>query len=130
MDTVQQKLIDLENWIEDINRRNAIALVEGPHDEEALQLLKMNHIIKINKRPLYEVVEELSTLNLDVVILTDLDSRGDTLLISLRRDLISLGVRVTISHREWLRSNTPVRQIEDLKGYVENLQKKIFGPIV
>ncbi len=130
MVTQRQQLKDLEEWAADINRRNAIALVEGPMDEVALQVLGVSRVMGLNKRPLYEVVEELSVLELDVAILTDLDSEGDKLLVALRRDLIALGVHVTVSHREWLRMNTSVRQVEDLRGYVENLRGVIFGPEV
>lgn len=128
MVTKRQKLMDLEEWAIDMNRRNILALVEGPMDEEALQAVGVSRVMGLNKRPLYEVVEEVSALEVDVAILTDLDTEGDKLLIALRRDLIALGVHVNVTHREWLRVNTTVRQVEDLKGYFEKLKGTVFGP--
>ena len=121
----RKKLDDIGRWASDIVRSDAVVLVEGPKDEVALKLLGIEKVYALNKQPLYVVVEELSLVCSEVILLTDIDVEGDKLFTKLRCDFIASGVKVVVSFREWLSKNTSVRQVEDLSGYVLNLKKKL-----
>ncbi len=121
------KLAQIEEWSREIVRRQSAVLVEGIADKEALELLEIERIYHLNKQPLYVIVEELSSAYTEVILLLDLDTEGEKLCAKLRSDFIASGVRIITSPREWLRKNTSIKQIEDIKGYLLNLRKEVIG---
>ena len=93
---------------------NTMIIVEGKKDKTALEKLGISNIIELNKKPLYQVVEEISADNDECIILTDLDKKGKELYGKLNSDLQERGVKVNNKLREFLFKNTKLRQIEGI----------------
>lgn len=123
----RMKLDLIERWAAEIINSDFIVLVEGAADEKALRILGVKRVYHLDKQPLYLVVEELSASYKEIILLLDLDIEGDKLFSRLKSDFIASGIKVEINFRKWLRLNTSIRQVEDLKGYALNLRKLVFG---
>ncbi len=75
--------------------RDKLLIVEGIRDEKALKSLGLNNIIKINRKPLYQVAEEAARAkSKEIVILTDFDREGRRLAARLSRLLGPYKIRI------------------------------------
>ena len=93
---------------------NTLVIVEGRKDKIALNKIGIKNIVELSKKPLYQIVEEISDSNGDCIILTDLDKKGKELYGKLNSDLQKHGVKINNSLRNFLFKNTKIRQIEGL----------------
>lgn len=86
---------DFEDFLE-ISRelRGKLLVVEGKNDEKALKSLGLNNIIKINRKPLYQIAEEISSAAKEIVMLTDFDREGRALASRLTRLLKPYKIRI------------------------------------
>ncbi len=100
---------------------NVLVIVEGKKDRIALNKLGITNIIELSKKPLFQIVEEVSNSGDECVILTDLDRKGRELYGKLNSDLQKHGVKVDNKLREFLFKNTKLRQIEGVDCYLESL---------
>ena len=106
--------------INKIKQSKTIVIVEGKKDKKALQSFGIKNIIELNKRPLFEIIENISSNNKNCIILTDLDKQGKELYGKLNSGLQQLGVKIDNNFRNFLFKNTHLRQIEGLETYIEN----------
>ena len=83
---------NINSWIENLRGSNKIIIVEGKKDKHALELLGIKNIITLNK-PLFEIVENISSNYKECVLLTDLDKKGKILYSKLKKDLQRNGVK-------------------------------------
>jgi len=95
---------------------NILIIVEGRKDRASLNRLGITNIIELSKKPLYQIVEEVSNSNKECMILTDLDKKGKELYGKLNSDFQKRGTRVDNKLREFLFKNTKIRQIEGLQS--------------
>ncbi len=109
-----QKSREIEEFLDNLRNTEKLVVVEGAKDRKALQRLGVKGIFCLEEKPLYRVVDEVSAISSEVIILTDLDSEGKRLYGRLKTQLQFLGVEVDNYFREFLFSNTKVRQIEGL----------------
>ena len=109
----------MEN-IKKLRESSAVVIVEGIKDKLALEELELKNIVTLNKRPLFEVIEEVSDNYKECAILTDLDKEGKKLFGKLNSGLSQHGVKVDNNLREFLFKKTKLRQIEGLYSYTEN----------
>lgn len=109
-----QKTEELQRLIEKIKRYNTIVIVEGKKDKSALEKLGIANIMELSKKPLFQIVEEISGSNNECIILTDLDRKGKEIYGKLNSDLQRNGVKVNNKLRDFLFRNTKLRQIEGL----------------
>lgn len=93
-------------------------IVEGKKDVAALRAFGFTHLIPLETRALYQVVELFDKAS-RVQILTDLDSEGKKLFAKLRADLSQRGVHIDNELREAL-FRTELRQIEGLVSYLSH----------
>ncbi len=98
---------------------NILIIVEGKKDRNALNNIGIRNIIELNKKPLYQIVEEVSSDNDECIILTDLDKKGKELYGRLNSDLQRRGVKINNKLRDFLFKNTKIRQIEGIKADLE-----------
>lgn len=105
---------DFLNIIQKTINSNILVVVEGKKDRAALNKIGIQNIIELNKKPLFEIVEEISESNDECIILTDLDKKGKELYGRLNSDLQKRGVKINNRLREFLFKNTKIRQIEGL----------------
>ena len=110
---------EFNKLIEKIKNSNTLIIVEGKKDKIALQKLGLANIIELNKKPLFQIVEEISNSNDECIILTDLDKKGKELYGKLNSSLQKHGVKVNNKLREFLFKNTKLRQIEGMDSYLE-----------
>lgn len=96
-----------------------IVVVEGIKDERALRLFGIKNIVTLSRKPLFQIVEEVSAKTRDVVILTDLDRKGKELYGKLNSAFQREGVKVDDEFRNFLFRNTKIRQIEGLGNYAD-----------
>ena len=111
---------EFSEHINKIKQSKTIVIVEGKKDKKALQSFEIKNIIELNKRPLFEIIENISSNNKNCVILTDLDKQGKELYGKLNSGLQQLGVKVDNKFRNFLFKNTHLRQIEGMETYLEN----------
>ena len=111
---------EFSKHIDKIKQSNTLVIVEGKKDKKALQSFGIKNIIELNKKPIFEIIEEISSKNKDCIILTDLDKHGKQLYGKLNSGLQQHGVRIDNSFRNFLFKNTKLRQIEGLTKYIEN----------
>ena len=108
---------DLKSWVEELRNSNELIIVEGKKDKRALESLGITNIIILNK-PLFEVVEKVSSNNTRCVLLTDLDKKGKMLYAKLKKDLQRNGVKTIDSYRNFLFKHTNLLNIEGLITYI------------
>src|SRR3989338_2016535 len=109
----------MEN-VRKLRESSAVVIVEGIKDKLALEELELKNIVTLNKRPLFEVIEEVSDNYKECAILTDLDKEGKKLFGKLNSGLSLHGVKVDNNFREFLFKKTKLRQIEGLYSYTKN----------
>ena len=118
---------DLNNkfskYIDKIKQSNTLVIVEGKKDKIALQKFGVKNIIELNKKPIFEIIENISSKNKECVILTDLDKTGKALYGKLNHGLQQFGVKIDNNFRNFLYKHTKLRQIEGLTTYMENNSK-------
>ncbi len=114
----------LNTLIEKIKQSNILMVVEGKKDKKALEKLGLSNIIELERKPLYQIVEEISELNKEVIILTDLDKKGKEIYGKLNNDLQKRGIKVRNELRNFLFKNTKLRQVEGLYTYLGNIENK------
>lgn len=112
--------LDLEEEIIKLKQSDKLIIVEGKRDKAALEKLGVKNIFTLSKKPLFQIIEEISGKNKDVVILTDLDRHGKELFGKLNSGLQYHGVKVDNKFREFLFKKTKLRQIEGLVSYMNN----------
>lgn len=113
---------DLHLFLNALAATNKAFIVEGKRDKKALSELGVNNIILLNK-PIYKLVEEISSHFKEVVIFTDLDKEGKRLYGKLKPQLEAHGVKIDAYFREFLYKNTKISNIEGLKAYLKLLQE-------
>ena len=111
---------ELDEFMEKLRKTRKLVIVEGKKDRAALESIGVRKIIELNKRPLYEVVEEVANAGRQAVILTDLDRTGKLLFGKLNSALSQHGVEVDNYFREFLFRHTKLTQIEGLPAYLEH----------
>lgn len=115
-----QKTEELQYFIEKIKESNTLIIVEGKKDKIALQKFGINNIVELNKKALFQIVEEIADSHNDCIILTDLDKKGKEIYGKLNSDLQRNGVKIDNRFREFLFKNTKLRQIEGLDSYLDS----------
>lgn len=118
-----KKIDEFKEQIEKIISSDILIIVEGKKDRAALEKFGIKNIIELSKKPLFQIVEEISNSNKQCVILTDLDKKGKELFGKLNSQLQRNGVKVNNKFREFLLKHTKLRQIEGLDTYLRHLQK-------
>jgi len=117
MDNLNNKF---SKYINKIKQSEIIVIVEGKKDKSALEKFGIKNIIELNKKPIFEIIESISSKNKECIILTDLDKQGKELYGKLNSGLQQLGVEVDNNFRNFLFKKTKLRQIEGLTTYIEN----------
>jgi len=107
--------------IQRIKESNIQVIVEGKKDRKALNAYGINNIIELNQKPLFQIIEEVSSSNSECVILTDLDRKGKELFGKLNSGLQQKGIKINNTLRDFLFRSTKLRQIEGLASYLEGL---------
>ena len=115
---MNKKLEELNSFIEKIKDSNTLIIVEGKKDKTALQKLGITNIVQLNKKPLFQIVEEVADSNDECIILTDLDKKGKELYGKLNSNLQKNGIKVNNKFREFLFKHTKLRQIEGINTYI------------
>ncbi|MBI2101979.1 hypothetical protein HYT53_05205 [Candidatus Woesearchaeota archaeon] len=87
-----------------------------------MEKLGISNIVELNKKPIFQIVEEISNSNEECIILTDLDKEGKQLYSKLNSNLQRHGIKVNNRFREFLFRNTKLRQIEGINSYIDNSQ--------
>lgn len=104
------------NEIEQLKTNNTLIIVEGKKDALALNQLGLTKLIQLSKRPLNGIIEDLAEEK-ELAILTDLDKEGKKLYGILSRGLQRQGVKINNRLRNFLYTETKIRNIEGLKHY-------------
>ena len=117
---------ELEKVLEDL--KDAIIVVEGKRDVQALNKLGLRDIVPINGKPLIDIVQgiEKTRRNQQVVILTDFDRQGRKLNAKLMTLLQSYKVPINTRLRRMM-SGFGKTSIEDLTGLEGNrIAEKVY----
>ena len=117
---MNKKIEELNFFIDEIKNSNVLVIVEGKKDKIALEKLGINNITELSKKPLFQVVEEISGFNDECIILTDLDKKGKEIYGKLNSNLQKHGVKVNNKFREFLFRHTKLRQIEGINTYLDD----------
>ena len=111
---------EFSKHINRIKQLDTLIIVEGKKDKKALQNFGIKNIIELNKKPIFEIIENISNNNEKCIILTDLDKQGKELYGKLNSGLQQRGVKIDNNFRNFLFKNTKLRQIEGLETYATN----------
>lgn len=106
--------------LDELKESNILVIVEGPKDKRALEQFQIVNVMTLSKKPLYEVVEEVSKEK-ECAILTDLDKKGKELFGKLNQGLQQRGVLVNNNLRNFLFKKTKLSHTEGLDTYIRNL---------
>ena len=112
-----QKEEEIRYHLEEIKKSGKLVIVEGKKDKIALEKLGISNIITLSKKPIFEIIEDASKNNKEILILTDLDKEGKKLFGKLNSGFLNNGVKVDKKFREFLFKNTKLRQIEGISNY-------------
>ena len=107
---------NIDDWIYSIRKSKKLIVVEGNKDKKALNSFGIHNVITI-KKPLFEVVENISNITDECILLLDLDKEGRKIYSYLKRNLERVGVKIDSKYREFLFKNTELTNIEGLKKY-------------
>ncbi len=113
--------MDVDDYVDKINDKNLLVIVEGKKDRIALEGLGIKRILEINPSAWYKVIDLIDEK--EVVILTDLDKEGKRLYSVLKDRLQRKGVKVNDKFRNFL-FKTRLRQIEGINSYIKNENRK------
>ena len=116
---MNKKRDEFNYFIDKIKNSNTLIIVEGKKDKISLEKLGINNIIELNKKPLFQIVEEVSGSNDECIILTDLDKKGKEIYGKLNSNLQKHGMKINNKFREFLFKHTKLRQIEGIDTYLE-----------
>ena len=117
-------MTELEAFQTELSRlEDEVIIVEGPKDKRALEHLGLKHIVVL-KKPLFEIVEEVSDKTTHCAVLTDLDKEGKKIYGILKKGLQRHRVKVNDRFRNFLMRKTKLRQIEGMPHYLRTLQEK------
>ena len=114
---------EFSEHINKIKQSNQLIIVEGKKDRAALEKFGIKNIIELNKKPIFEIIENISDNNKNCIILTDLDRQGKELYGKLNSGLQQHGVKINNNFRNFLFKNTKLRQIEGLATHIEKTIK-------
>lgn len=117
MKSIEREFSEL---IDKIKQSDILIIVEGKKDKKSLQNLGIKNIIELNKKPIFQVIESISSKNKNCIILTDLDKKGKELYGKLNHGLQEFGVKIDNNLRNFLYKNTQLRQIEGLTAYIKS----------
>ena len=116
---MDKQLDEIKHFIDKIISSNILIIVEGKKDKIALQKLGLNNIIELSKKPIFQIVEDVTNSNDECIILTDLDKKGKEIYGKLNSNLQKNGVKVNNKFRNFLFKHTKLRQIEGIDTYLE-----------
>ncbi len=112
---------ELQDFIRKLIQSNKLVVVEGIKDKNSLKRLGVtNYIVLMNKKPIFQTIEDISKITKDAIILTDFDKKGKELYGRLKSGLQRFGVKVDHYFREWLQRNTRLSHIEGMAKYIES----------
>jgi|TARA_B100001964_G_C14235844_1_gene602415 5S rRNA maturation endonuclease (ribonuclease M5) len=111
---------EFSKYIDKIKKSETLVIVEGKKDKITLQSFGIKNIVELNKKPIFETIENISSNNKNCIILTDLDKQGKELYGKLNSGLQQFGVKIDNNFRNFLFEKTHLRQIEGLTAYMEN----------
>ncbi|MBI4450741.1 toprim domain-containing protein [Candidatus Woesearchaeota archaeon] len=111
---------ELIAMLEKAVHEDLLFIVEGMKDKASLEALGVGNLITLHGRPLFEVVESVSSKR--VIVLTDLDAEGKKLYSFIAKELSRRGVIVDNTIRNWLFRNTALRHVEGLASYVNGMR--------
>jgi 5S rRNA maturation endonuclease (ribonuclease M5) len=134
MSSLERKLEKLNLLIERLRNEasaGALLIVEGEKDIESLKAIGVedNNIIafKSLRKNFYDLVDEISSANREVILLMDFDRRGRELMERLAKILEEIGVKVNAffwrNFHDLL--NADVKDVEGLATYLGNLRRKV-----
>ncbi len=106
----------VQDWINELKGSRSLILVEGKKDKHALTAVGLSNIMTI-KKPLFEVVEDISQSTNKCILLLDLDKEGKRLYSYFKKHLQSHGVKIDDRYRNFLFSSTEITNIEGIKKY-------------
>ena len=109
---------DLDRWLDSLTNSKKPIIVEGKKDKYALERLGIKGIFTLNK-PLFSIIEEITDISRECILLVDLDREGKKLYSNLKRDLERNGIRIDDRYRNFLFKETKIRNIEGLKKYFD-----------
>ncbi len=112
--------------IKNIRQSNILVIVEGKKDRKALERFGIKNVAELNKKPLFEIIENISSKSKNCIILTDLDRKGRELYGKLNSGLQQFGVKIDNNFRNFLFKNTKLRQIEGMETYAANKIRLLF----
>jgi len=113
---VRRLLADMrEGWI----------VVEGQKDRNALKALDCNNVLTVSGN-LIITSKKLSEESVEkVIVLTDLDSRGDELLVETREELERYGISVDDNIRKQISGVLNVKYFENIEKKYKEFMKEI-----
>lgn len=101
--------------IEQLKASNTLIIVEGKKDALALNQLGLTNITQLSKIPIPSIIDSLSNEK-ECAILTDLDKEGKKLYGKLHSGLQRQGIKINNRLRNFLYTETKIRNIEGLKN--------------
>lgn len=116
------RISEIKEEIEKLKNTDNIIIVEGIKDKRALNQLGIKNIVTLSRKPLFSIIEDLSTKNKTIAILTDFDKKGKQLYGKLNSGLQKHGVKIDNRLREFLQKNTRLSHIEGLVSYLNKIQ--------
>ncbi|MBS7640155.1 MAG: toprim domain-containing protein [Candidatus Bathyarchaeia archaeon] len=133
MSSLERKFERLNYLIERLKdeiSRGALLIVEGKRDILSLKYIGVNGnviAIKSGRKTLQETLDEISSLNKEVILLMDFDRRGKELTERLRRFLEETKVKVNLRFWKELCEllNGDIKDVEGLAVCLENLRRKV-----
>lgn len=105
----------LVEWLQKLRSTDMPIVVEGPKDECALLALGAKRIVRLSRKPLFAIAEDVASKHGCVIILTDFDKKGKELYGRLSRLFDRLGVKVDSYFRETLQKHARISHIEGLR---------------
>jgi len=106
--------------------RGTLFIVEGEKDRRALRLLGIECVVTTQAKPLYKIIEDVSDVTKEAIILTDFDREGRMLYSRLSSGLSRHGVRINNTIRHFLLRNTTLSHIEGLDTYLQKRMTQLL----
>ncbi|MBS3060039.1 MAG: toprim domain-containing protein [DPANN group archaeon] len=116
-------LENLDKLLTELQEDDRIKIVEGKRDQQALEAFGIKNIRKIKGR-LSTFMSRIKEEAMDVIVLTDHDTRGNQLAERLKELAHHEGIKADLGYRKKLRMLSGVLEFEDLVSHYEEIKRK------
>ena len=121
---LKRKEKQLKRALEELNEKDAVIIVEGKKDRNALQRIGVRGRIELVNRSPEELSRRMSGEK-EAILLTDFDTTGEEICRRMQESLFSYNIKADVDLRKKFHRILRVRNFEKIDKQIEEFEKEI-----